>query len=258
MNKAIFAPSISNLRLKQFKAFWGILTVLLLPTAALAAGNVLVSVQNGHLLIQGDNGDNNIILIESGVAGRAGTTVNGERRTFIPDGVTKDVRIDMKGGDDFVRVELPGTNFAISHNLVIRTGEGDDNIELLQVRVPNETRISTEEGNDIVFVDGVTRFTQFFRSDFIGKFVLRTGTGDDLFEFHNATFHGEVDAMLGGGIDGACTTQDSEFLSPHLARFDGGGPSGFPGDGFVSPTLEFTLVGFEFFPDDCSFLGGRF
>lgn len=231
----------------------------ILPSAALAAGNVLVSVQNGNLVILGDTADNNITLVESGVVGRAGTTVNGERGLFFIDGVTNDVRIDMKSGDDFVRIELPGTNFAIPHDLVVRTGKGNDTVELLQLRAPNETRIFTEEGSDVVFVDGVTRFGQFFRSEFIGKFLLRTGLGDDLFEFHNAAFYGEVDVRLGDGKDGACTTQDAEFVMPQLAGFDGGGPGGFPGDGFVSPSLEFTsLTGFEFFPDDCSFLGGRF
>jgi hypothetical protein len=85
------------------------------------------------------------------------------------------------------------------------------------------------------------------------------GSGNDLLEFHNTIFRGEVDVRLGAGLDGACSTQNSEFLAPHLASFDGGGPGGFPGDGFVSPSIEFTaLVNFEFFPDDCSYLGGRF
>jgi hypothetical protein len=222
-------------------------------------GNVQVTVENGDLVIRGDNGDNNIILIESGVAGRAGTTVNGEFRTFIPDGVTDDVRIEMKGGDDFVRIELPGTNFAIPDDLEIIMGYGDDTLELLQTRAPDATRIYTGYGNDVVLVDGVRRFSEYFPTDFGGKFVLAAGAGNDLFEFHNTIFRGEVDVRLGIGIDGACATQNSEFLAPHLASFDGGGPGGFPGDGFVSPSLEFTsLLNFEFFPDDCSFLGGRF
>jgi hypothetical protein len=230
------------------------------PAEAQAApGNVTVTVSNGDLVIRGDAGDNNIIVMESGIAGRAGTKVNGERRIFIPDGVTNDVRIEMVGGDDFVRIELPGTNFAIPHNLVIATGLGDDYLELLQVRAPNATRIDTGDGNDIVFVDGVQSFSDFVRPDFGGKFVLRTGPGEDLFEFHNATFRGEVDVRLGGGIDGACSTEDSEFLMPQLANFDGGGPSDFPGDGFVAHIISIpNPTNFEFFPDDCSFLGGRF
>ena len=62
---------------------------------------------------------------------------------------------------------------------------------------------------------------------------------------------------LGFGIDGACGFEDTEFQRPHLVRFDGGPPSGFPGDGIVNAGLEFTIIDFEDFPDDCSFLGGR-
>src|SRR5678815_3123917 len=83
---------------------------------AQAAGDVQVSVQDGNLIIRGDDRDNNIILTENGVSGRAGTTVNGERHIFIPDGVTRDIDIKMKGGNDFVRIELPGTNFAVPVN----------------------------------------------------------------------------------------------------------------------------------------------
>jgi hypothetical protein len=253
---------MKNIGLVQAAVHVLLASVAALPVAAHAQnvpGNVTVTVTNGDLIIRGDAGDNNIILMESGIAGRAGTKVNGERRIFIPDGVTNDVRIDMVGGDDFVRIELPGTNFAIPNNLVVTTGLGDDYLELLQVRAPNATRIDTGDGNDIVFVDGVQSFSDFVRPDFGGRFVLRTGPGEDLFEFHNATFRGEVDVRLGGGIDGACSTEDSEFLAPQLANFDGGGPSDFPGDGFVAHIISLpNPTNFEFFPDDCSFLGGRF
>src|SRR4051812_7018872 len=82
---------------------WG-LSLAGMP-AAQAAGDVQVSVENGNLIIRGDNRDNHIILTEHSVTGRAGTTVNGERHIFIPEGVTNDINIEMKGGDDFVRVE---------------------------------------------------------------------------------------------------------------------------------------------------------
>lgn len=233
--------------------------VALASAPASPAGNVQVSVENGNLMIQGDSHDNNIILVESGIAGRAGTTVNGQRFIFIPEGVTNDVIINMEGGDDFVRVELPGTNFAIPHDLEINTGAGDDTIELLQVRAPNETRLDTGNGNDIIFIDGVLGVNEYIRPDFTGKFTAQTGSGEDLLEFHHAIFRDGVDVQLGSGIDGACSTEDSEFLMPDQASFNGGAPSGFPGDGFVAPSLEFTnITGFENFPDDCSFLGGRF
>jgi hypothetical protein len=51
----------------------------------------------------------------------------------------------------------------------------------------------------------------------------------------------------------------SDFLMPSQASFDGGGPLTSPGDGFVAPSIQLTdVTGFESFPDDCSFLGGRF
>jgi hypothetical protein len=224
-----------------------------------STGDVQVRLENGNLIIRGDDQDNNIIITESGVSGRAGTTVNGERHIFIPEGVTNDLEISMRGGDDFVRVELPGTNFAIPHDLELNMGPGNDIIELLQVRAPNETRIDTGNGNDIVFIDGVLGVNEFIRSEFTGKFALKTGNGEDLFEFHHTTFRSEVDVKLGSGIDGSCNTEDSEFQMPNLASFNGGAPNGFPGDGFVAPSTQFTnITGFENFPDDCSFLGGRF
>jgi hypothetical protein len=224
-----------------------------------SAGNVQVRVENGNLVLRGDDQDNNIIITESGVSGRAGTTVNGERHIFIPEGVTNDIIINMKGGDDFVRVELPGTNFAIPHDLVLNMGFGNDIIELLQVKAPNETRITTGTGNDIVFIDGVLGVNEYIRPEFTGKFELVAGIGEDLLEFHHAIFRGQVDVRLGGGIDGACSTEDSDFQMPDQASFNGGGPSVSPGDGFVAPSIQFTnITGFENFPDDCSFLGGRF
>jgi len=226
------------------------------------AGDVQVSVVDGNLIIRGDNRDNNIIVTEGNITGRAGTTINGQRNISPPEGVTGDIVINMKGGNDFVRVELPGSNFAVQHDLEINMGPGNDILELLQVKVPEETRINTAAGHDTIFIDGVFTpnvLVEFVRSEFTGKFTVNTGSGEDLLEFHNTIFSGEVDVDLGSGIDGACSTLDSEFLMPEQAIFNGGPPSGFPGDGFVAPSTEFTnIINFENFPDDCSHIGGRF
>lgn len=223
------------------------------------AGDVQVSVVDGNLIIRGDNRDNNIIVTEGNITGRATTTINGQRSIFPPEGVTGDIVINMKGGNDFVRVELPGTNFAVQHDLEINMGAGNDILELLQVKVPEETRIDTAGGHDNIFIDGVFRAGEFNRPEFAGKFMVDTGNGKDLLEFHNAIFSGAVDVNLGSGTDAACSTEDSEFQLPEQAVFNGGPPSGFPGDGFVAPGTQFTnIINFENFPDDCSFLGGRF
>ncbi len=243
----------------RFVAIFAFAMSLALSPLPQAAGNVQVSVENGNLIIRGDNHDNNIILTENGITGRAGTTINGERHIFVPEGVTGNIDLNMRGGNDFLRVELPGTNFAVPHDLEINMGSGADIIELLQVKVPEETRIDMGSGNDIIFIDSVFNPNEFIRSEFTGKFKVETGSGEDLLEFHHAIFRDEVDVNLGGGIDGACSTEDSEFQMPDQASFNGGQPSSSPGDGFVAPSMEFTnITGFENFPDDCSFLGGRF
>jgi hypothetical protein len=246
-------------RILSFVAILALAGSLALSPWPAPTGNVQVSLENGNLIIRGDSQDNNVILTENGISGRANTTVNGERHIFIPEGVTGNIDINLKGGNDFLRVELPGTNFAVLHDLEITTGSGNDMLELLQVKVPEETHIDTGNGHDIIFIDGVFNPNEFVRSEFTGKFNVETGSGDDLLEFHHAMFHGEVDVNLGAGTDGACSTEDSDFDMPDQAKFNGGAPSSFPGDGFVAPAIQFTnLTGFENFPDDCSYLGGRF
>lgn len=234
-------------------------SVAVVPLPAPTGGDVQVRVEDGDLIIQGDNRDNNIIVTESLIGGRAGTTINGERRIFVPEGMTGDIVINMEGGDDFVRVELPGTNFHVLHDLEINMGRGNDILELLQVKVPEETRIDMGSGHDIIFIDGVMGPNEFTRSEFFGNFMVTTGSGEDLLEFHRTIFHGGVNVDLGSDVDGVCNTEDSQILMPEQAFFDGGAPSSFPGDGLVAPTIEFpNIINFEAFPDDCSFLGGRF
>lgn len=245
--------------ISSFIAILALAGSLVLSPLAAPGGNVQVRVENGNLIIQGDNRDNNIIVTEGNIAGRANTTINGQRNIFPPEGVTGDIVINMKGGNDFVRIELPGSNFAVQHDLEINMGPGNDILELLQVRVPEETRIDTAAGHDIIFIDGVLGVNDYIRSEFIGRFQVETGSGEDLLEFHHTIFSAEVDVKLGSGVDGACSTLDSEFLMPDQATFNGGPPSGFPGDGFVAPSTEFTnIINFENFPDDCSHIGGRF
>jgi hypothetical protein len=228
--------------------------------SAQAVGDVQVTVTDGNLVIAGDGRDNNIMVILSPgvvrVVGRAGTTVNGERDLFEVDGVTNDIALEMRGGDDFVRVEVSFGANPIPGDLRIDTGKRDDMIELLGVAMAGETRIGTGDGNDIIFIDGVFSFNEeFIRSDFAGRFAEETGDGEDLVEINNAIFRGEVDVKLGNGIDGACSNA-SEYQSLDQTSFDGGEPSEFPGDGFVESAGEI-FINFEHSPDDCSFLGGR-
>lgn len=232
-------------------------------TWAQAKGNVQLTMNDGTLNVTGDEHENNIIVVRECcdkvlVAGRAETTVNGSAGRVDVEGVTHNIAIRLNGGDDFLRVEMVPGAAALAKDLRIRAGKGDDIVELLGVAVQDSTVIDLGDGNDIVFIDGVLNPNEYVRPDFRGRFSLDAGNGDDLLEFHHALFRGPVDVSMGNGVDGVCNTEDSEFQNFEAARFDGGPPTGFPGDGFVAPIIYFThLTGFENFPDDCAYLGGR-
>ncbi len=233
------------------------------PSSTQAAGNVHLKLENGDLIITGDNQDNNIIVIQECcqivvVNGCADTTVNGSAGRVDVEGVTRDIIISTNEGKDSVRVEITPGVAVIAHNLKINTGGADDTVELFGVTVRGNTQIQTDDGDDVILIDGVQTPNGYKRPDFKGSFSVTAGSGDDLLEFHNAIFRGAVDVKMGSGIDGVCSTEDSEFAAPNLAFFDGGLPNGFPGDGFVAPIIELPhITNFEDFPDDCSYLGGR-
>ncbi len=233
------------------------------PKWAQAKGNVELTVQDGTLIVTGDERENNIIVIRACcdkvlVTGRAETTVNGNAGRVDVEGVTRDIAVRLRGGDDFLRVEMVSGAPALAKDLRIHAGNGDDIIELMGVAVQDSTVLDLGDGSDIVFIDGVLNPNEYVRPDFRGRFSLDAGNGDDLLEFHHALFRGAIDVSMGSGIDGVCNTEDSEFQNFDAARFDGGPPTGFPGDGFVAPIIYFThLTGFENFPDDCAYLGGR-
>ena len=231
--------------------------------SAHGAGNVEVTLQNGDAILTGDDGDNNIIVTQECcekvvVTGRAETTINGNTGRVDIEDVTGDIVIEMHGGNDFVRVEVVSGVGEIMNDLKIHSGRGDDTVELLGVTVQDDTAIETGDGNDVIFIDGVREPNGYQHPDFGGRFSVEAGSGQDLLEFHHAIFRGEVDVTMGNGIDGVCNTEDSDFLQPNQANFDGGQPNGFPGDGFVAPIIQLPhIINFEEFPDDCSFLGGR-
>ncbi len=146
-----------------------------------AAGNVELTLENGNLIITGDERDNNIIVIRECcdkvlVTGRAETTVNGSSGRFDVEGVTRDIVMRMKGGNDFLRVEMVAGSPALARNLRIHAGKGDDMIELLGVAVQDGAAIDAGDGSDIIFIDGVLNPNEFVRPDFRGRFTLRPAT----------------------------------------------------------------------------------
>ena len=96
----------------------------------LQAGNVTAALtKNGNLEITGDNAANRIAVVYNGglihVESSDGnaTVVNGTVNVD-PAMLTGDLKINLKGGDDTVTVNLP--NLTLPNNLKIDTGSGSD------------------------------------------------------------------------------------------------------------------------------------
>jgi len=139
----------------------------------LLAGDVLVNVVGGNLMIEGD-ADANKIMITSGaeagafvVTGLDGTSLDGAADPITVTGV-RNIRIDLGEGDDLAAVV--GAN--VRGNLSIQTGVGDDRvlvgtgegaIELAgllpadaSVSIRGALKVNTGSGLDHVAIDDAT------------------------------------------------------------------------------------------------------
>src|SRR5687768_16081974 len=181
---------------------WG---VERLERRRMLAGDVLVSVVDGDLMIQGDREPNAIVISQASdgmytVAGALDdddglpTTVNGG-----PSGV-------FAGMDDDLR---------------IRMGRGDDLVEIGGIDVPDDYSSRDINGDDTTLIDGAVvgdRFKHFTENpngstrhnirvelnevEVAALMFIATGHGRDWIEIVGSTFHGEnVGVATGEGDD---------------------------------------------------------
>jgi hypothetical protein len=140
----------------------------------LLAGDVVVSVLDGNLMVQGDELDNKIMITagaqpgEFVITGLDGTTVHEEGQPPAADVTVADVhnvRVGLGDGNDLIAV----VGAELSGSLGIRTGAGDDRVLIgtggdaaelvgqlpgdLSVAVRGSVLIGTNGGDDQVSVD---------------------------------------------------------------------------------------------------------
>jgi hypothetical protein len=123
-----------------------------LESRQLLAGDVLVNVVRGDLVIQGDAADNDIAITagtERGtfvVTGLNGTTVHQEGQSpaneVTVSGMRRDVRINLGDGND--AVSLADAN--VRGNVTIRGGAGDDEIAIDETSI--DGRLAIDAGTD--------------------------------------------------------------------------------------------------------------
>jgi hypothetical protein len=126
----------------------------------LLAGDVLVNVVRGDLLIRGDTEGNEIAVTEGAepgsfvVTGLNGTTVHQEGQTPATEvtvtGVRNDVRIGLGEGND--SVSLVEAN--VRGSVLIHTGAGEDEVVVDGVAIGGRLAIDASADNDIVRLGG--------------------------------------------------------------------------------------------------------
>lgn len=160
-NRAHSRPLTSRIRGRSAR-------VEILERRALLAGDVEIRFADGNLFVTGDPEANSIaIALEVGeivVKGLDGTTINGQTDPFIATALSKDIRIQMRGGDDRVRVggedheetvtvdahEDEEPRLSLPGGLNIDMGDGADGVRIAFTTIDGDLDIVSDAGADTV------------------------------------------------------------------------------------------------------------
>ena len=157
-------------------------------------GNVTAKVVKGSLKVTGDGADNRI-NIEAGPSSGVfivsrddgTTTVNGGVADTLT-GVTKHVKISMKGGNDQVTID----NVDVPRKLIAKTGLGNDKLTISHVDVDRKATMNTGWGDDTITLDC---------ADFRGKATMNTRAGEDTVTIDFVDFRRSARIQTGAGRD---------------------------------------------------------
>jgi hypothetical protein len=178
----------------------------------LLAGDVLVNVVRGDLVIQGDAADNEIAITagaEPGsyvVTGLNGTTVHQNGQDPASDvtvtGVRRDVRIGMGEGNDSVSIEAA----RVRGDVLIRTGTGNDEVSVDDVGIGGRLAIGTDGGDDTVSLGSATEEpeptpTGARGGDLEGALRVRKGIHVDLGTENDTLTLDQVATSIGVGVN---------------------------------------------------------
>jgi hypothetical protein len=185
----------------------------------LLAGDVLVNLVRGNLIIQGDAEDNQIAITagdEPGsfvVTGLNGTTVhqNGQdpASEVTVTGVRQDVRIGMGEGNDSVSIEAA----RVRGDLLVRTGAGNDDVSIDETGIGGRLAIGTDGGDDSVSLGSAAEepepaSTAARGEDLEGALRVRKGIHVDLGTENDTLTLDQVASSIGVGVNGG-TGDDS-------------------------------------------------
>lgn len=157
--------------------------VELLEDRAVPDGRVWAAVVHGNLIVRGDRLANSVIIDREGadpgeirvMVDNNTTLNNGDGFFAFFSGVTKDIRIQLGGGDDKAIVR----GLSAPHNLSFSAGRGDDRLLLDSVAVGRHFIAMTGAGDDVVAV---------IDSSVAGNTRVFTGLGNDIVSLDDSAF----------------------------------------------------------------------
>jgi len=169
-----------------------------LETRALLAGNVQVTLSDGHAVVTGDSADNLIRVRPDGsqivVEGLEGTTINGGSAVFAisEDGARMAGRlwIFLNAGNDSAVIS-PGITF--ERGFRVYGGDGNDRLSALGSTFQRLAGFFGDDANDIISIQDCT---------INGELQVLAGTGDDLLSVTDTVVDGSAVAHMEGGKDG--------------------------------------------------------
>jgi hypothetical protein len=175
------------------------------------AGDVQVTLDNGTLVILGDNNDNHVVIEGTGAAGNV--VISGQDNTsftfqgvqqagpFVVTGATFDsIYVDLNAGDDTLEM-----NNVATEDLTILTDEGADVVRLgaYEAYAANPASITAASGSV-----GVN-----------GQFTVDTGAGADLIEAVRVFGAADWDINLGDS-DGTTNNSDARAENDFAVNLD--------------------------------------
>lgn len=220
-----------------------------LESRTLLSGNVSASLVGDHLVIKGDEFDNQVTLrFDNGntvLVGQDATTINGQSTDFVvrtgSNTIEGNLLVRLRDGNDQFVID---DGISLQRSARILTGRGDDSVGIGASTIGRKLKVITYRGDDTVAMNGTTAHKVFISTHKGNDAVsiddaqitrtLRgyTGSGDDAFVVRNSTTN-RFRSHLGRGNDDLIV-QDSNIAGSLKAKTKSG-------DDFVS--IESNTIG---------------
>ena len=228
------------------------------------AGDVTIAVKSGSLTINGDNGANEIAIVQTAPGSFTINGLNGESfkqkgqantaGPVLVTGVTKNITVKLKGGDDKLAITGLGVGTPLAAKLTVKLGAGDDEVTLKNSQLTGALSINT--GNSTTYkqdgylIRGIEKVTidavnvlgktaavtagngddQLLITNFTAKkATVKTGAGDDLVGLSNVTVDTAA-ATLGAGDDDFVLDGLLTLKGPKKSKINGSGGLDFLGN----------------------------